>query len=77
MVPRTVKMAKEVTSVLTPTQLDNYGNIVLNGYASVVANTINKKAWQYAETLTAPVNLPSLTNVRDRKSTRLNSSHRT
>lgn len=61
MVPRTVQMAAEVAATFTPTQLEDYGNIILNGYAEVVANTTNKKAWQYKETATAPVNLPSLT----------------
>lgn len=54
-------MAAEVAATFTPTQLEEYGNIILNGYAEVVANTTNKKAWQYKETTTAPVNLPSLT----------------
>jgi hypothetical protein len=56
-------MAKEVASQLTSTQLLDYGNIVLNGYATTGPNTTNKKAWQYKETNTAPVNLPSLTSV--------------
>jgi len=64
MIPRTVLMAQEVAAQFTPTELDDYGNIILNGYLSVVPNTINKKAWQYAETLTPPVDLPSLTEVR-------------
>jgi hypothetical protein len=54
-------MAKEVESIFTPTELEDYGNVILNGYATQVANTINKKAWQYKETNTAPVDLPSLT----------------
>ena len=64
MIPRTVKMAKEVASILTATQLTDYGNIVLNGYATTGPNTVGKKAWQYSETLTAPVNLPSVTSYR-------------
>jgi hypothetical protein len=64
MIPRTVKMAAEVAAQLTSTQLEDYGNIFLNGYLSVIPNSINKKAWQYAETLTAPVDLPSLSEVR-------------
>jgi hypothetical protein len=64
MIPRTVLMAQEVAAQFTPTQIDDYGNIFLNGYLSVVPNTANKKAWQYQETLTAPVNLPSLSEVR-------------
>jgi hypothetical protein len=61
MVPRTVQMAAEVAAQLSATQLEEYGNIILNGYAETVPNTINKKAWQYKETTTAPVDLPSLT----------------
>jgi hypothetical protein len=57
-------MAKEVESQFTSAQLEDYGNVILNGYLSVVPNTINKKAWQYKETTSAPVNLPSLTEVR-------------
>lgn len=63
MIPRTVLMAKEVSAQLTSTQLEDYGNIILNGYLSIVPNTSNKKAWQYKETTTSPVNLPSLTEV--------------
>jgi hypothetical protein len=56
-------MAAEVASTLTVPQLEDYGNIILNGYLESVPNTINKKAWQYKETLTPPVNLPSLTQI--------------
>ena len=63
MIPRVVKMAAEVASTLTVPQLEDYGNIILNGYLESVPNTINKKAWQYKETATAPVNLPSLTQI--------------
>ena len=63
MVPRTVQMAAEVAATFTPTQLEDYGNIILNGYLESVPNTTNKKAWQYQETAAAPVNLPSLTQV--------------
>lgn len=62
--PRTVKMAAEVASQFSGAQIDDYGNIIQNGYLSVVPNNINKKAWQYQETTTAPVDLPSLTEVR-------------
>ena len=64
MVPRVVQMAAEVAATFTPTQLEDYGNIILNGYATTGPNTINKKAFQYKETLTPPVDLPSLTSVR-------------
>ena len=63
MIPRTVQMAAEVAAQLTTSQLEDYGNIILNGYLEVVPNTINKKRWQYKETATAPINLPSLTQV--------------
>ena len=63
MIPRTVKMSAEVASTFTVSDLENYGNIILNGYLESVPNTINKKAWQYKETATAPVNLPSLTQI--------------
>ena len=64
MVPRVVQMAAEVAATFTPTQLEDYGNIILSGYATTGPNTINKKAWQYKETLTPPADLPSLTSVR-------------
>ena len=64
MIPRTVQMAAEVAAQFTSTQLDDYGNIILNGYLEVVPNTINKKRWQYKETATAPIDLPSLTQVQ-------------
>jgi len=64
MIPRTVQMAAEVAAQLTTSQLEDYGNIILNGYLEVVPNTINKKRWQYKETATAPINLPSLTQVQ-------------
>lgn len=64
MIPRVVQMAAEVASTLTAPQLEDYGNITLNGYATTGPNTVGKKAWQYKETTTPPVNLPSLTSVR-------------
>ena len=64
MIPRTVQMAKEVASVLSTTELENYGNIILNGYATQIANTINKKAWKYKETAGPAPNLPTLTVTR-------------
>jgi len=57
-------MAKAVETTFTTPQVEDYGNVILNGYLSIVPNTTNKKAWQYKETTTAPVNLPSLTEVR-------------
>jgi hypothetical protein len=64
MIPRTVLMAQEVAAQLSSSQLDDYGNIILNGYSTVIPNSINKKAWQYKETNTPPVNLPSLVTVQ-------------
>ena len=61
MVPRTVEMAAAVAATFTAPQLDSLGNIIYNGYATTGPNTINKKAWQYSQTATPPVNLPSLT----------------
>ena len=64
MIPRAVQMAAEVANTLTVSELNDYGNIILNGYATTGPNTINEKAWQYKETTTPPANLPSLTSVR-------------
>ena len=64
MIPRTVLMAQEVAAQFTPTELEDYGNIILNGYATTGPNTANIKAWQYQETSTAPINLPSVTSVQ-------------
>jgi hypothetical protein len=64
MLPRTVQMAKAVESQFTATQLSDYGNIILNGYATTGPNSTGKLAWQYRETLTPPVALPSVTSVR-------------
>ena len=55
-------MAKEVADTFTAPQLDSLGNIIYNGYATTGPNTINRKAWQYKETNTAPADLPSLTS---------------
>ncbi len=64
MVPNTVIAAQIVRDTFTSAQLESYGNVVLNGYVSYVPNTIGKKAWQYKETLTPPVDLPNLTLIR-------------
>ena len=57
-------MAKTVADTFTAAQLKEYGNIIMNGYATTGPNTTNKKAWQYKETATPPVDLPSLTSYR-------------
>ena len=62
MIPRTVQMAKEVAATFSAPQLKALGNVIYNGYATTGANTANKKAWQYKETVGAPVNLPSVTD---------------
>lgn len=62
MIPRTVLMAQEVAAQFTSTELDDYGNIILNGYATTGPNVTGKLAWQYKETPGAPVPLPSLTS---------------
>jgi len=54
-------MAKEVAAQFSAATEKALGNIIYNGYYTVVPNTTNKKKWQYKETLTAPTNLPSLT----------------
>jgi len=61
MIPRTVLMAQEVAATFSAPQLKNLGNIIYNGYATTGPNTTNQKAWQYQQTATPPVNLPSLT----------------
>jgi len=64
MIPRTVNMAAAVAAQFTPTELEDYGNIILNGYNTTVPNTTNVKAWQYKETSGAPVDLPDLVESR-------------
>ena len=64
MIPRTVQMAAEIAAQFTSNELDDYGNIILNGYATTGPNTTGKLAWQYQETATPPVPLPSVTSVR-------------
>jgi len=64
MIPRVAKMAAEVAAQLTTSQLENYGNIILNGYATTAPNTTGKLAWQYKETTTAPAPLPSVTSFQ-------------
>ena len=56
-------MAKEVSSVFLPIVEKDLGNVIFNGYMTVVPNTTNKKRWQYKETMTAPLNLPSLVQI--------------
>jgi hypothetical protein len=53
-------MAAAVKAAFTVTEEEALGNVIYNGYIDIVPNTINKKAWQYKETNTAPVDLPSL-----------------
>ena len=64
MVPRTVLMAQEVANILSTAELEDYGNIILNGYSTTVPNTAGTLAWQYQETTTAPVPLPSVQDIR-------------
>jgi len=56
-------MSKEVAAVFSAPQLVEYGNIIFNGSSETVANTNNVKAWQYKETNTPPVDLPSVQEV--------------
>ena len=64
MIPRVAKMAAEVAAQFTTTQLEDYGNIILNGYATTGPNSTGKLAWQYQETTTAPAALPSVTSIQ-------------
>jgi len=64
MIPRTVQMAAEVAAQFTTTQLKDYGNIIINGYATTGPNSTGKLAWQYKETTTPPAPLPSVTSVQ-------------
>lgn len=64
MIPRTVRMAAAVAAQFTSTELDDYGNIILNGYETIGPNTTGKLAWQYKETTTPPVPLPVVTSYR-------------
>jgi len=61
MIPRVVQIAEAVSSAYSPTTEKALGNVIYNGYVTVLPNTTNKKAWQYKETLTPPVDLPSVT----------------
>lgn len=60
MIPRTVQMAAAVAAQFTSTELADYGNVILNGYDDTEPNTTGELAWQYKETTTAPVPLPSV-----------------
>lgn len=65
MIPRTVLMAQEVAAQFTPTQLDDYGNIILNGYATTGPNTTGKMSWAWPDSPLLPaVPLPSVTSVQ-------------
>lgn len=63
MIPRTILARNFVEANLSSAQIEDVGNVILNGYANVVPNTTNKKAWQWKETTTPPVNLPVLVEV--------------
>lgn len=63
MIPRTALMAQEIAAQFTPTQLDDYGNIILNGYPTTGPNTTGKLAWRWADR-PAPGPLPTVTSVR-------------
>jgi hypothetical protein len=57
-------MAAEVAAQFTTTQLKDYGNIIISGYATTGPNSTGKLAWQYKETNTPPAPLPSVTSVQ-------------
>ena len=64
MIPRTALMAQEVAAQFTPTQLDDYGNIIINGYATTGPNITGKLAWGWADSpMGPPVPLPTVTSV--------------
>ncbi len=44
MIPRTVQMAKEVASQLSSVEVENFGNIILNGYPTTATG---KTGWPY------------------------------
>lgn len=65
MIPRTAKMAKEVAARLTTPQELDFGNVILNGYATTGANTTGKMSWAWPDSPLLPaVPLPSVTSVR-------------
>jgi hypothetical protein len=57
MIPRAVRMTKEVTRIGVPT---SQGNILFNGTITTVANTTGQLAWQWPQTTTAPIPLPNV-----------------
>lgn len=64
MIPRTVLMAQEVASILSSSELQEYGNIILNGYATTGPNSTGKLGWAWPDSPLAPATpLPSVTTV--------------
>ena len=58
-------MAQEVAAQFTPTQLDDYGNIILSGYATTGPNTTGKMSWAWPDSPLLPaVPLPAVTSVQ-------------
>jgi hypothetical protein len=61
MIPRTVLMAEAVKALFTSTELEDYGNIILNGYATTGPNSTGKLGFAYQDTGPA-VPLPQVTS---------------
>ena len=64
MVPATVRAAAIAASVLSTSQLEEYGNVILNGYAITGPNTTGKLAWQYSQNGGPNITLPNVVNTR-------------
>jgi hypothetical protein len=57
-------MAAEVAAQFTSTELDDYGNIIINGYATTGPNSTGKLGWAWPDSPLGPaVALPSVTSV--------------
>jgi hypothetical protein len=53
-------MAQAVKALFSSTELAEYGNIIYNGDTTAEPNTAGVLAWQYKETTSAPVPLPTV-----------------
>ena len=60
MIPRTVLMAQAVEALFTSAELAEYGNVIYHGSTTAEPNAAGVLAWQYKETVGAPVPLPSV-----------------
>jgi hypothetical protein len=65
MIPRTVHVAQAVEALFSSTELDEYGNIILNGYATAGPNSAGTLGWCWPDSPLAPAApLPVVTSVR-------------